>query len=217
MKEEKVFYRRNLPHYQPTGAIFFITFRLRGSLPRIVLEEMKRENEIIEADINKVNILRRKNRLLNNQRKKYFVKFDELLNKSKTGPFWLRNKKVAKLVTGAIQYRDGKVYDLRAFCVMPNHVHMLFLVTRHSVSSSPNSVRTYEVTKILQELKKFTAREANKILNRSGQFWHRESYDHVIRSAEEFNNVINYILQNPVKAGLAKRWDEWKWNYVKCI
>lgn len=110
-------------------------------------------------------------------------------------------------------------YKLFCFCIMPNHVHVVFgigegYVSRIADSTARKSVSSYKVTKILQELKKFTSRESNKILNRTGQFWHRESYDRLVRDANEFDNIVNYILQNPVKAGLVSDHRKWKWNFV---
>jgi REP element-mobilizing transposase RayT len=88
---------------------------------------------------------------------------------------------------------------------MPNHVHIVINVERSGTS----------LYKILQSLKAYTARECNKILNRTGSFWQHESYDHVIRNDKELNNIIWYVLNNPVKAGLVSDWQKWKWNYCK--
>ncbi len=71
----------------------------------------------------------------------------------------------------------------------------------------------YVVTKILQDMKKYTARECNKALNGSGAFWQHESYDHVIRNSESLRRIVNYVLNNPVKAGLADKQEDWKFNY----
>jgi hypothetical protein len=68
---------------------------------------------------------------------------------------------------------------------------------------------------IMHSLKRNTSRRANQILNRSGQFWEHESFDHYIRNQSEFNRIIKYALENPVKAGLVKSWREWPWNYVR--
>ena len=76
---------------------------------------------------------------------------------------------------------------------------------------------TYRVTKILQDLKKYTARKCNKLLNRSGSFWQHESYDHVIRNEEELNKIVEYILNNPVKAKLVENPYDWKWSYYKYL
>src|SRR5438128_1136041 len=179
LQEPKIYYRRNLPHYQPENSIYFITFRIADSLSLNIIQQLRKDKK----------------------RKNYFAKFDKLLDGSKTGPVWLKNEKIADLISKAIKFRDGKEYDLLAYSIMPNHVHMVFAVTRIADSSSRNSVSTYIVTKILQELKKYTALRANKILQRSGQFWHHESYDHVVKDDKELSNIIEYVLHNLVKAG----------------
>ena len=65
----------------------------------------------------------------------------------------------------------------------------------------------------MQSLKRYTAREANKILKRHGSFWQAESYDHVIRDADEYASISHYVRQNPVKAGLVRRAEDWPWTY----
>jgi len=212
--EQRIYYKRNLPHYQPLDAVYFATFRLANSLPKSVIEQLRIENL---KQTNKIESLKNKKERENklyHQQKRYFGKFDSLLDNSTSGSVWLKDERVAKLVSDSIRFRDNKEYDLYAYCVMPNHVHMLFDVTRNAVSRH-NVAETYIVTRILQSLKMFTARDANEILERKGQFWHRESYDHIVRNQEEFINVVDYIIQNPVKAGLVKNWRDWKWTYVR--
>ncbi len=67
----------------------------------------------------------------------------------------------------------------------------------------------------MQSLKRHTARQANIVLDRKGALWQDESYDHVIRDNEEYIRIINYVLENPVKAGLVSKWDEWPWTFCK--
>ena len=115
---------------------------------------------------------------------------------------------------------------------MPNHVHIVLkpIVERFADASHVESLRRnsknrsdeehnhdsfYILTDILQNYKKYTARMSNLILNRTGQFWQHESYDHVIRDQDELNRIINYVLQNPVKAGLVENPEDWKWSYYK--
>src|SRR5687767_16024975 len=102
-----------------------------------------------------------------------------------------------------MQYRDGKVFDLHAFCIMSNHVHAVIEPSKSDWQSD-----LLPVSKIMQSLKRHTARQANIVLDRKGAFWQDESYDHVIRDNEEYIRIINYVLENPVKAGLASKWDE---------
>jgi REP element-mobilizing transposase RayT len=85
---------------------------------------------------------------------------------------------------------------------MPNHLHWIITPKEESL------------TEIIQGLKSFTAHQANKILNRDGPFWSREYCDHLIRSEEEFGLLIMYTIENPVKAGLCEKWDDWQWTGV---
>ena len=97
---------------------------------------------------------------------------------------------IAQLVLSRILQGDPANYALHAWVVMPNHVHMLI---------TPLS----NVSSLMQRLKGATAREANRLLGRSGTpFWQHESYDRLVRDAREFRRIENYIIQNPVRAGL---------------
>ena len=130
----------------------------------------------------------------------YLERFESLQDLNVHGPQWLHCPDIAKLVLDSVRYRDGKEYELLACCIMPNHVHILF---------------TKPLFRILQSLKRHTAREANKILQRSGTFWQDESYDHVVRNREEKQRLFWYVLFNPVKAGLVESWEEWPWSWFK--
>jgi REP element-mobilizing transposase RayT len=91
---------------------------------------------------------------------------------------------------------------------MPNHVHIVFtpIVSRTGCS-------TYIVTDILKSLKWYTALRCNKLLKHSGAFWQHESYDHVVQDEKELRRIVEYILNNPVKAGLCEKWEDWQWSY----
>jgi REP element-mobilizing transposase RayT len=90
-------------------------------------------------------------------------------------------------------------YQLHAFVVMPNHVHLL--ATPH-VSAD----------QWLGPLKGFTAHEANRLLGTRGPFWQEESFDRLVRSDEEFDRIRFYIEQNPVKAGLVLTAEAFLWS-----
>lgn len=113
------------------------------------------------------------------------------------------------MVAESILFRDGNVYDLISYCIMLNHAH---LVCTPLVKSDGTY---FGLTEILHSLKRHTAREANKILQRSGAFWQDESYDHFIRDDAELERIVKYVLYNPVKANIVKEQTDWKWNYCK--
>ena len=88
---------------------------------------------------------------------------------------------------------------------MSNHLHLVVVLAEHETG----------LMRKLQQFKSYTAIQANRVLRRSGQFWHRESYDHIIRDAAELERVVAYVLNNPVKAGLVQEWQEWPYTYWK--
>jgi len=138
----------------------------------------------------------------------YFKKFDQLLDASSHGDQWLRRPEIAKIVSNSLHCYDGIRYDLICYTIMPNHVH---LVIDHNLS-----ITDAPLEKILQSVKKYTARKANSVLNRRGiSFWQSESYDHIIRTDQEYENTVRYVIYNPVSANLCKDWMEWRWTYLK--
>jgi putative transposase len=202
-------YRRNLPHYQPHGATLFVNIRLTDTLPLYIIERLQSDLET-----RKTNILKNSNEndqkiLLNNEDKRYFAKMDRFLDKAQFGPTWLANPEAAAKVYESLCFRNGRVYELDSFTIMPNHVHIVF---RPFEDQEDNPV---SLASIMMSLKRYTARQCNDILGREGQFWQHESYDHVIRNQAEWERIIKYVLDNPVKAGLVEKWDDWPWTYLR--
>jgi REP element-mobilizing transposase RayT len=116
-----------------------------------------------------------------------FAVMDRLLDEGRTGPVYLRQTAIAEMVVEVIHYCEEQVghYELHAFVVMANHVHMLI---------SPR----VELPKVMKALKGFTAKRANQMLGLSGNpFWQEESYDHLVRDREEFEGIKRYIENNP--------------------
>jgi len=211
LNESLEYYRRHLPHYQPGNAIYFVTFRLADSLPKAVLDKIKDEySHQYRLAQRMPDKLDREKRIID-LKKKRFGNIDKFLDRCGSGPLWLREDRIAEIVQEAIQYRDGKEFDVHAYCIMPNHVHIVFA----PIGSGRRISSPYIVTDILENLKWFTAKESNAILGRKGKFWQHESYDHVVRDEKEYFRVIQYVLNNPVKAGLVSEWRDWKWSYSK--
>jgi len=196
-------------YVQPPGATLFITFRLVDSLPAEVQQRFKNEVERIEQTLSQITDEDERRRQAYNNQKRLFARWDEALDNTAIGPRWLRQSKVAALVADSLHIRHGRVYDLDAFCIMSSHVHVLF-------TPLAKSDGTYiALSAIMQSLKGYTARQANKLLNRGGQFWQHESYDHVVRNAAELQRIRLYILNNPVKADLVTSLEAWHWSYSK--
>jgi REP element-mobilizing transposase RayT len=220
------YYERYLPHYQPPDATFFLTFRLAGSLPAAVVERLRSDLEEEKRHLVSIQNSKRRNAEFGRLYQEYFERFDGLLDSDKSGPQWLAQPLVAEVVAEAIRYRDGKAFDVNAYCIMPNHVHMIVALGKGGFSCSPLADKRVDMNadpsekelplfRILQSLKRHAARKSNLILGRQGPFWQPESYDHVIRDGAELERMLWYVLYNPVKAKLADSWKVWPWTYCK--
>jgi REP element-mobilizing transposase RayT len=108
----------------------------------------------------------------------------------------LANPQIAGVVAHALGHFNSSKYRMYAWCVMPNHVRTLFRI-----------LEGHELAEILHGWKSFSATRANRSLGRSGGFWQREYYDHLVRSEDEFYRIVNYIAENPNRAGLSN----WRW------
>jgi putative transposase len=171
-------FHRRLPHQYPQGKWLFVTWHLHGSLPQARYPPPDKLSTGAA-----------------------FVWMDRYLDTTRLGPLYLAQESLAGIVVASL--RRGAFlghYELGAYVVMSNHVHVLLLP---KVSPS----------RLLQSLKGATAREANRILGRTGEmFWQAESYDHWVRDETERRRIVAYIESNPVKAGLVKRAEDYCWS-----
>ena len=181
--------RGYLPHLDQPGLIQSINFRLHDAVPAYVVAQWKQELHWIEGlphEDRRAVALRR--RIVEYQDAGY-------------GTCWLRDERIAALVEDALLYFDGQRYRLIAWCIMPNHVHVL-------IEAWPG----HPLEQVLHSWKSFTAQQANKLLERNGPFWAREYYDRFIRNDRHFEQTVAYIEQNPVKAGLVASAEAWRFS-----
>ncbi len=200
----KVHYQRTLPHLLPPGATIFFTFRLAGTMPTAVIQQLATEQELALQEATKAAAGNHQE-VLAKIKKKQFAKFDALLDQAAHGVSWLNKPIIAELVAAEINLLVEVQAVVLAYCLMPNHVHLLVQL--------PEDV-SFSAADMMQRLKGRTALAANKILQLQGQsFWQKESYDHLVRDARERERIVAYILNNPVKAGLVDDWTKWPYSY----
>ena len=204
--------KRNLPHWFPNGSAVFLTYRLHGSLPQNVIDRLKQTRQLIGREVDSdASTPSKLSELKLIRHKQLFARIDSALDKASVGPRWLGEPEIASLVETTILSRYAALYKLSAYVVMINHVHLLL---RPKVNGLVKSNPVFNsVSNITKRLKGYTAREANRILQRTGQpFWQQESFDHWPRDRDEFVWIIEYIEKNPVKAGLVGRPEDWPWS-----
>ena len=183
--------RGYLPHYDAAYKYQMITYRLADSLPQKFLQDLGARASCPQSQI------------------EVRVKTEELLDKG-YGSCLLKESACAKIVIDAWQYFDGQRYDLLAYVVMPNHIHVLI-----------KTYESYSLSDIIHSWKSFTSNKIQTHLKSAGKMptlpaiWQQEYWDRFIRDEKHFASSINYILDNPVKAGLVKESKDWPWSYCK--
>ena len=181
--------RGYLPHLDQPGTIQSLTFRLFDSVPSKVVEVWKSELALTgdeKADDPRCADLRK--------RIEHYVDQGH-------GVCWLRDERIARQVEKALFHFDGVRYRLLAWVVMPNHVHVL-------IETLPG----FPLADIIHSWKSYTAKQANKTLERTGTFWMPDYFDRFIRDERHLVAVTDYIEQNPVKVGLVQEAGDWQWS-----
>jgi putative transposase len=194
-------YQRHLPHQVPEGFPIFLTWNLKAAIPKHVVEELRQEKERLEkkppragetASAKKIRVS-----------KMMFAMTDRFLDRATDGPMHLKDPEAAKIVEDSILFGVSQRYDLFAWCVMANHVHVL--ITPH-----------WEMEDITQGIKGYTAYQINGLQKARGRvFWQDESYDHWARDEAEMLRIIEYIENNPVVAGLCRCSEDWPWSSAR--
>jgi putative transposase len=175
---EQLHSRGELPHLYKPGGIYFVTFRLADAV-----------------------IYRTRDTKTHSTKVDFLAMADAYDPPLMLGSCVLRRPDVAQIVQDAFLALDGSRYELAAWCIMPNHAHVVF-----------QPLIDPTLAPILQSWKGGTSRRINQLLGRSGSLWERESFDHLIRSEDNMRNFIEYCHANPVIAGLCGRPEEWQFS-----
>lgn len=186
MNDHKGWYQRqkSVPHFDGVGVTQFVTFRLSDSLPKEVLERIEVELKVVKNNI-EIERIRQMERYLD----------------LGYGSCILRETPCAQIVQDSILYHDGKFFDVRAWVIMPNHLHLL--ARFEEGQSLPVG---------LQSLKSFTAHKLKELHPEMDSIWQQGYFDRFMRNDDHFINTQAYIHQNPVKAKLCKIEGDFVWS-----
>jgi putative transposase len=175
--------RGYLPHRDDPGLTQLVTFHLEDAFPTALRSEWA---ALLETENNQ------------EQRKK----LESYLDQGR-GQCYLRRRDIGQLVEDVLRYHHGTRYQLVAWIIMPNHVHVLF-----KVGDKP-------MVKTVGDWKEYAARQANSILGRRGRFWAREFWDVYMRDGEHELFARRYVENNPVKAFLVRDPKAWPWTSAR--
>lgn len=170
--------RGYLPHCDTPELIQSVTFRLHDSLPESAIARLAAE----------ASPLNKRQRI-------------ESLIDAGYGECFLQKANIANIVENALLHFDGTRYRLLAWCVMPNHVHVLI-----------ETCTGYPLGNAVHSWKSYTAKRINQILRLEGAVWHPDYFDRYIRDQEHLLAAIAYIEQNPVNARLVEKTEDWQYS-----
>src|SRR5437773_7130034 len=172
--------RGYLPHFDAPYVTQMVTFMLKDSFP--VMRRLEWEPILREAD----NSMKRR-------------KLEEWLDQEH-GDCWLRRHAVAEVVENVSLEANGKDFQLAAWVLTPNHVHLV--------------VRVLDVplTKMIGQWKGKSSRLANLSLARTGKFWQHDYFDTLIRDEAHLAKAVHYTEANPTKAAFVKETRAWRWS-----
>lgn len=197
-RQEFAVVERRLPHWSQAGTIAFITWRTWDSMPAHVIEAWLAERDALlrqhgidpsrggwEAGVQTLPA-----RVARALTLSVSARWNEHLD-ALHGTCVLRRPELARIVADSLRRFHGERYLLTDYVVMPNHVHLLAAFADEGAMLDQ-----------CDSWKHFTAREINRAPGRKGRFWQQDGFDHLVRSADDFENYRRYIADNPRQARL---------------
>ena len=179
----------HLPHWTADGALYHVVFRLADAVAAEVQEQWKLAREELSHKLEQGKITELQHIEL---RRLQSEQVAEYLDRG-FGSCALKDPELAGVVETALKHFDGERYELHAYAVMPNHVHVVV-----------KPLGDHQLPDILHSWKRHSSREINKKLGSAGEFWKSEYYDHLIRDDKDYENSVAYVLENPAKANLTE-------------
>jgi REP element-mobilizing transposase RayT len=181
-------HQRELPHWQQGEVYYFVTWRLADSLPQAILQQWQEEKRLW--------LLNHPSPLSEGDTTEFHRQFSSRMDAwldDGSGSCVLKQGAVREVVQQTLRYFDAQRYELNAFVIMPNHVHVLFRL-----------MPAQRIEWVIHSWKSFSAKAINQLLNRSGSLWQEEYWDRMIRHEPHLNACAGYIRDNPAKAKLAQ-------------
>lgn len=189
-------YERHLPHWRVPGACYLTTFRLNDSIPADILKEMRAQMKVwkrrlLEAAAKHGGQLPDEERLAWEEfQRGHLLKLDSLLDEGR-GECLLRKESHRRIVGAAMHHFEGARFEMMAFVIMPNHVHVL---------CRPLAGQDLEM--LAGSWKRHSSEALNRVTGKRGRVWQQETFDRIIRDADHFRQAVRYIAKNPIQARL---------------
>ena len=167
----------NLPHWNQCEVPIFVTWRLGDSLPKAVVEKWQRDRDAWMKEHPSPWDDSRKQEY----QRRFVMKLEEVLDDCH-GSCVLERLEVRKIVVDALHFFDGERLELDCYVVMPNHVHVMFLLKSGE-----------KLEEVMKSIKGFSAREINKVMGKKGVLWQAEYWDRLVRSEAHLRLSLIHI------------------------
>ena len=187
--DTRAFWSGALPHWDVFGRPIFLTIHLKGAIPREAAADIRREAAEL-SDRHDTEHARRL-RLIFRRMEEWLDRRDQAAVLTRPG--------ISELLSEAIATREARGWwRVLHWTVMPSHLHLLYVGG------------TVGMKTVVTDFKRWTGRQAAAIVGQSGRrFWQTEWFDHWSRSADETDRIALYIRQNPVRANLVGKSEDW--------
>ncbi len=192
--ETITFWQGRLPHWEVAAGRYFVTIHLAGAIPQQGQDRIR----ALAAEHDKLAEYAKDARL--ELQRRIYAEMESWLDRADCVSH-LRRPDVAPMILESIAFRHGRTWNMLEYVVMPSHVHLFFEVLDGTLKNG------------LEQFKRWTGHRASELLGLEGQrFWQDEWFDHWSRSDEEDERIIEYIRQNPVKANLVTKYQDWPYG-----
>ena len=188
------FWIGRLPHWEVEDGRYFITLRLAGALPQVAREEIKSKSLAL------ANIATPTSPDWLIKQRSLFAEMERSLDNAKVN-LWLTKSVIATMIVEAIETREQRGHwKMFEYVIMGNHIHLFCEFGAKGMKW------------VMEDFKRWTGHRAAKMMSFKNRFWQREWFDHWSRSDDQDDRIVDYIRNNPVKAGLVNSWPEWNWS-----
>ena len=195
-RETERFWRNRLPHWEINEATYFITIRCHGSIPR------QGQNRIREIS-NSISKIDSNSEQHSQLQRTIFATCEKYLDHGYGFSPFRDNAITGTFLSILKKWAEEAKWKIATYCVMPNHIHLL---------ASKHNEQSLNLKAYVSQLKGRSSRILNMKLARSGAFWQPDWFDRWVRNESEYNKTAAYIQNNPVKAGLVGKQEDYPFS-----
>jgi len=215
IEQAKTAYRRNnQPHFHPLGGTFAVTLAAHDAIPEALLKRVRERKEVVLMEIDCDNLPQKSERK-KDIHQRYYDYIEQLLHQKRTQEYPFSTAAAALALEQRVRQYDGQYYDLIAFSIMSNHVHLLldFSIQCEGGNASAWMKNYVNLATVIGRIKGGGSFDVNKATGRKGTLWGPGYYDRYMRNQRHLMTEFWYIIRNAEKAGMVTSWRDHPFTY----